>query len=176
MTVAEVKAQIQSGNLSKFYIFAGQEWAVQRIYIDMIAKVSGKSLKYIDSITDVYSTLRNRSFIKQSYVYIARDDKEFMQNEKLQEQIEQVLNDNMFILLCTTLDKRTKFYKAYKNSIVEFESLKSDILKKYIKKEIDLSDANCEKLMEVCGFDYGKILLEINKIKNYVNYLETHTL
>ena len=176
MTVAEVKSQIQSKNLNKFYIFSGDEWAVQKIYIDMIAKTSGNAVRRIDSIADVLGGMRNRSFIKQDYVYVARDDKEFMQSEKLQEESQKALRDNIFILLVTTLDKRTKFYKAYKDSIVEFESLKSDILKKYIKKEIDLSDANCDKLMEVCDFDYGKILLEINKIKNYVNYLETHTL
>ena len=173
MNVTEVQSQIKTKNLDNFYIFTGEEWEVQKIYINQISKVSNKQVKRIDSITDVFSTLRNKSFISQSYIYVARDDKEFMQNEKL---YNLNLGDNIFILLITNVDKRTKFYKTFKDKICEFGHLKPEILKKYIQKEIDLSDKNCDKLMEVCDFDYGKILLEINKIKNYVNYLETHTL
>lgn len=40
-------------------------------------------------------------------------------------------------------------------------------MKKYIKREINLSDNNCQRLIEVCEHDYGRILLEIDKIKWY---------
>jgi DNA polymerase III delta subunit len=40
-------------------------------------------------------------------------------------------------------------------------------LKKYIKKEIALSDKNCEKLIDICEQDYSRILLEIDKIITY---------
>lgn len=167
VTVAEVKSHIKTRQLNKFYIFTGDEWAIQKIYIEQMSKVSGKPIKRIDSIADVYSMLRNRSFLKQDYIYVGRDDKEFMQSEKLQEQIEQILNNNMFVLLCTTLDKRTKFYKTYKSSLVEFETLKSEILMQYIQKEIPLNTKNCEKLIDICGHDYGRCLLEIDKINQY---------
>ena len=166
MNVTEVQSQIKTKNLDNFYIFTGEEWEVQKIYINQISKVSNKQVKRIDSITDVFSTLRNKSFISQSYVYVARDDKEFMQNEKL---YNLNLGDNIFILLITNVDKRTKFYKAFKDKICEFGHLKPEILKKYIQKEICLSDKNCEKLMEVCDFDYGRCLLEIDKIWQYVD-------
>ena len=169
VTAVEVKANIKAKQIKPFYIFAGEEWAVQKIFIDQMSKACGKPIKRIDSITDVYATLRNRSFLNTSYVYVARDDKEFMQNEKLQSNIEQILNDNVFILLCTTLDKRTKFYKTYKDSIVEFEQLKSEILMKYIQKEIPLNTKNCEKLMDICEHDYGRCLLEIDKMRNFLN-------
>lgn len=172
MEVSEVKSHIKNKQFDCFYIFAGEEWKVQRIYIEQIAKASGKIMKYIDSIADIYSKLSNKSFIKQSYVYVVRDDKELLSNDTLQSKISNILNDNILILILTTIDKRTKFYKAFSKQIVEFEPLKPEILKKYIKKEINLSDKSCDKLMEVCDFDYGRILLEIDKIKCYQSYDE----
>lgn len=171
MEVTSIKAQIKSRQLQNFYIFAGTEWKIQRIYIEQIAKVAEKQLKYVDSIADIYSSITNRSFVQKSFVYVIRDDKELMTNEGLMAKLDTVLGDNILILLLTTVDKRLKFYKTYKDTICEFEPLKPEILKKYIQKEIQLNDRNCEKLMEICEYDYGRCLLEIDKIKQYVNYL-----
>ena len=93
-----------------------------------------------------------------------------MNSEKLQQQIDAgLLGDNMLIHLLTIVDKRTKFYKAYKDAIIEFERLSDTMLKKYIQKEIKLSERNTERLIDVCEHDYGRILLEIDKIKRYVD-------
>lgn len=167
MEVADIKAHIKTKQFKPLYIFSGTEWKVQRIYIDTISTASGRPLYYVDSIADIYGKLNNKSFIKNASVYVIRDDKEIIQNEKLQAQLETLLGDNILILLLTTVDKRTKFYKTYKDLIVEFTALKPDILCKYLQKEIDLSNTNCNKLMEACEYDYGRCLLEIDKIKNY---------
>ena len=168
MDVATLKAKIKSKQLSSYLIFSGDEWKVQQIYINQIAKVTGKETRRIDSIVDIYPQLRNRSFVQKPNIYIVRDDKELMNSEKLQQQISNgLLDDNMLIHLLTTVDKRTKFYKAYKDTIVEFEPLNDVVLKKYIKKEIDLSDTDCQTLIDICEKDYGRILLEIDKIKWY---------
>jgi DNA polymerase III delta subunit len=81
----------------------------------------------------------------------------------------------MLIFLLTNVDKRLKFYKHWKDVIVEFEPLPEATLKKYIKKEIALSDKNCEKLIEVCASDYSRILLEIDKIKAFQAYCNQQT-
>ena len=171
MDVATLKAKIKSKQLPSYLIFSGPEWKVQEIYINQIAKVTGKDVRRIDSVIDIYSNLKNRSFVKKSIIYIVRDDKELMQNEKLQHNIESVLADNMLIHVLTSVDKRTKYYKQYKDTIVEFEALNDAILAKYVKREINLSDRNCQMLIDICEHDYGRILLEIDKIKRYVNYL-----
>ena len=165
MDVSTLKAKIKSKQLPSYLIFSGPEWKVQEVYIKQISKVTGKEVKRIDAVSDIYSQLRNRSFIQKLYIYVVRDDKELMQNEKLQKQLDSVLNDNMLIHVFTSVDKRTKYYKTYKDTIVEFEQLSDAILKKYIKKEIDLSDRNCQTLIDICEHDYGRILLEIDKIK-----------
>jgi len=168
MEVAEIKNHIQKRQFNKFYIFTGPEWKVQRIYLEQMAAASGKDLRYVDSIADIYSKLKNTSFISKPYLYVIRDDKEIMQNEKLQAQLETLLGQNILVLLLTAPDKRLKFYKTYKDAIVEFGALKPAILKKYIQNEIPLSDKNCDKLMEVCEYDYGRCLLEIYKLKQFI--------
>jgi hypothetical protein len=171
VTVSEIKSQIKSKQLKDFYIFTGEEWQVQRIYIRQIAKVKSYEVKYIDSITDIYASLQNKSFVSKNYVYVAIDDKELQTSEKLQAKINGgLLGGNIFILILTSLDKRLKFYKQYKDIICEFESLQENILIKYIQKEIDLSTDNCKKLIEVCEGSYGRILLEIDKIRRYADY------
>lgn len=176
MDVATLKAKIKTKQLPSYLIFSGDEWKVQQIYINQIAKVTGKEIKRIDDISSIYNNLRNRSFVQKRIIYIVRDDKELLSSEKLQQQISNgLLGDNTLIHLLTTVDKRTKFYKQYKDTIVEFEPLNDVVLKKYILKEIKLSDSNIQCLIDICERDYGRILLEIDKIKRYRKYLEELT-
>ena len=170
MDVATLKAKIKSKQLPSYLIFSGTEWKVQQIYINQIAKVTGKEVKRIDDVSSIYGKLRNRSFVQTGVIYIVRDDKELMNSEKLQQQISNgLLGDNILIHLLTSVDKRTKFYKQYKDSIIEFEALPDAVLKKYILKEIMLSESNLQRLIDICEHDYGRILLEIDKIKRYVS-------
>ena len=167
MDVATLKAKIKSKQLPSYLIFAGPEWKVQEIYINQIAKVTGKEICRIDNISCIYSNLKNRSFLKTPKIYIVRDDKELMQNEKLQSQLDAILAENMLIHVLTSVDKRTKYYKQYSDTIVMFDALNDSVLRKYIKKEIALSDRNCNILIDICEHDYGRILLEIDKIWKY---------
>lgn len=168
MDVATLKNYIKLKTLPTFLIFSGDEWKVQQIYIEQITKVTGKKCVRIDSIGEIFQKLANRSFVKESVIYIVRDDKELMQNEKLQQRIEKVLGDNMLILLLTNVDKRTKFYKSYKASICDFERLSDKMLEKYTLRHITLSKRNLERFIDICGHDYGRILLEIDKMRTYM--------
>lgn len=174
MDITALKNCIKANKIPKFLIFAGDEWKVQEIYIQQIAKVTGKEIKRIDSILDILGSLKNRSLMKNAYNYIVRDDKALMQDEKLQAQIESLLADNNLILILSNIDKRTRFYRTFKASIIEFERLSNAMLIKYTQREIKLSMTNIQRLLDVCEYDFGKILLEIDKIKNYVKYVETH--
>ena len=165
MDINTLHSQLKAKQLSSFYIFTGVEWIVQQKYIEQICKIAGKEKRYIDAFEDVYKTLINRSLLSKNYVYVVRDDKDIMTDEKLQERLLDILGQNILILLVTALDKRTKFSKTYKDTICEFEALKPELLKKYIQKEIPLTDKAADRLMEVCEYDYGRCLLEIDKIK-----------
>lgn len=172
VTITDVKQQIQDRSLQDFYVFTGEEIEVQRIYINKIAEVSGKEVCRIESIADVWEDVINPSMFGEQYVYVVRDDKDLMQNEKLQQQISDgILGNNILILLLTSVDKRTKWYKEHNAEIVDFERLSASVLKKYIQREIKLNNANCERFIAICENDYSRILLEIAKIKQYKDWL-----
>ena len=166
MEVVELKAKIKSGTVPNFLIFTGDEWEVQKIYIQQIGK--DMEVRRIDSIIDILPKLKSKSFTnKKSILYTVRDDKDLMSNPKLWGKIEKLLKDNILILLITKPDKRTKFYNQYKSAFIEFKPLNEANLKKYVQQEINLSDKNCNTLMEICENNYGRIKLEIDKINHY---------
>ena len=169
MEVQELKQMIKSSDIPNFLIFSGEEWAVKKIYIEQIAKVKKLGIKYIDAISDIASSVGSKSLFNQNYLYVCTDDREFMTEEKLQKNVIENLSNNMLILQLTSVDKRLKFTKTYNNSIVEFKTLNEAVLKRYIQKEIALSDKNCEILMEICDYNYGHCLLEIDKIRRYIS-------
>lgn len=172
MTVAEVKADIKSGKIKSYYIFTGEEIEVQRIYINKIAEVLGYDVVRANCIADVWSSITTPSLFDTPCVYVVRDDKELLQDENLQSQIEHNrLNDNVIIHLLTSVDKRTKFYKTNADKIVVFERLSTEMLIKYCQREIALNRANCERLIAICENDYSRILLEIRKIKSFITFL-----
>lgn len=166
MEVSTLKQQIKKGELLDFYVFVGDEWAVQDIYIKQIAKAKKCSIKRINAFADVYQTLKARSFVQNSVVYVLRDDKDILTLDKAQNALQSgILGDNTLILLLTNTDKRTKFYKTFRDRFVEFEPLAEPVLIKYIQREIALSEQECKKLIELCESNYGRILLEIDKLK-----------
>ena len=167
MEVIELKNLIKSNTVPNFMVFTGDEYMVQKIYIQQIAKVKNLKVKYIDAVADIVNRLGSKSLFSEYYLYVVRDDKEFMQSDKVDDIISKLKSD-ILILTLTAPDKRLKFIKSYNSSIVDFKPLKSENLKVYIKREIDLSDRNIDILMEICEYNYGRCLLEIDKIKNYI--------
>jgi len=166
MDVSTLKAKIKSKQIPHYLIFTGPEWKVQQIYIRQIAKVLGIEVVYLDSYSEVYSKIRSRTLTSSSKLFLLRDDTEIQSSDKITTQrITDSLKDNFLIHMLTTTDKRKKYYKENQDRIVDFEPLSDSALKKYIKREINLSDENCQRLIEVCEHDYGRCLLEIDKIR-----------
>ena len=169
MDVSALKAKIKSKQIPHYLIFTGPEWKVQQIYIRQIAKVLGLEVVYLDNYSEVYSKIRSRTLTSSSKLFLLRDDTEIQSSDKITTQrITDSLKDNFLIHILTTTDKRKKYYKENQDRIVDFEPLSDSALKKYIKREVDLSDENCQRLIEVCEHDYGRILLEIDKISRMV--------
>ena len=166
MDVSTLKAKIKSKQIPHYLIFTGPEWKVQQIYIQQIAKVLGLEVVYLDSYSEVYSKIRSRTLTSSSKLFLLRDDTEIQSSDKITSQsIVDSLKDNFLIHIFTTTDKRKKYYKENQDRIVDFEPLSDSALKKYIKREVNLSDNNCQRLIEVCEHSYGRCLLEIDKIK-----------
>ena len=163
MDLTTLHSEIVANKIKPFYVFYGSELKVQDIYIEQMAKKIGNIL-YIDSVVDILPQLKNKSFLRKKTLYVVRDDKAFMSDEKLMQNIESLLSENTLVLRISSVDKRTKFYKTMQSSFVEFLSLTESVLKRYIKNEIQLSDRNIGRLISACESNYGRILLEIDKI------------
>ena len=166
--VSTLHSKLKAKKLDNFYIFAGEEWKVQDIYMEQISKISKKSIARIDSIFDIVKKRKGNAFIKQSNVYVVRDDKDIMTDEKIWAKLDSIIKDDILILLVSSVDKRTKFYKQYESMIYMFETLETKMLKQYLLREKKLSDKNLDKLIEVCEGNYGRCLLEIDKIKRFI--------
>ncbi len=171
MELQSLKAQIKSGKLQNVYVFSGPEIAIQDIYIQQMAKKSNRNVVRFFDTSELIQRIKFRSIIKTAQISVLRDCKEFLTDDKLNELVlnEKRKNDDIFIFVYSTIDKRTKFYKSHSDMIIEFEHLKTETLVKYIQKEIDLSDRAAEILSEICANDYSRILLEIDKIKCFAN-------
>lgn len=169
MNITDVKTDIKNKDIKSYYIFAGDEIEVQRIYVSKIAEVLNYPIIRPECIADVWASIITPSLFDTPCVYVVRDDKDLMQSDILQAQIENnKLNGNIIIHLISSLDKRTKWYKSNSDKIVLFEHLTTDMLIKYCQREITLNRANCERLIAICENDYSRLLLEIDKIKKYM--------
>lgn len=172
MGVIELKAQIKSGKLNDLYIFCGEEWGVQKLYIDFMTQIIGKRL-YIDTIDDIYNQLTTSRIIKSSCLYVVRDDKAIISNEKLQNQLlNGVIGNNVLVLIVTQLDKRTKFFTTFKDKIITFDKMTLQTLKKYVKRDLSITDESAKRLIELCEYDYGRIQLEEDKIRQYADKMQ----
>lgn len=168
MNINDVKKQIKDKALSHFYIFTGEEIEVQRIYINKIAEVVGLSVVRANSIAEIWDVLTKPVLFEEKHVYVVRDDKDFNTNSTLQKRlVEEDLNGNIVVILLTNIDKRTSLYKAHKDVIVTFEHLSVSVLVKHVQSVLALNRDNSTRLIELCGRDYSRILLEIDKIKRF---------
>ena len=176
MDITAVKQQIKNKNPQHFYVFVGEEIAVMDIYINKIAECINVKPTRADSVADIMPKLTTNSFLSIPQCYVISEDTEFIKSDAVQSFVdEKIQSKNIVILRFYTLDKRTKFYKAYSNSIVEFNRLNEQILSKYVHKEIDLSERNTRMLIEICEYDLSRIYLEIDKIKTWTEYSQVVT-
>ena len=166
MQIHELKEQLVKKVVKPIYIFTGEEVGIMDIYIQKISDIMETPAKRVDSIATIYSKLQNNSFINKPNCYIIRDDKDYLNQEKIWAGINEGVTQgkNTIILIYTNLDKRGKFYKAHAEMLTHFDKLIPEVLAKYIKKEIGLDINKAVKMAELCDCDYSRILLECDKL------------
>lgn len=170
MDVVALKNQIKNNSLDSFYIFTGPEFTLLNHYINMMAKFTDSDVVRLEDVRELIKKLGVKSIIKSRHIYILRDCKDFLSSEELQAKFEHFrASETIIILVYTTIDKRSKLYKKFQDKIVQFDYMSEDVLVKYIQKEIPLSERNARGLIQICENDYGRILLEIDKIRSYAN-------
>lgn len=168
MELAELKNNIVKNKLSSLYVFTGEEIAIRQIYVDKISEVTGKSVVHSDSVASVFSKLQNSPIISSSRCYVIHDDRNYLTQEKVWPSLKDgiIQGQNIIILIYTKVQSNTKFYKFHEDRLVEFGKLPVQLLISYIQKESDLNNKNSAQLVQLCGNDYSRILLECDKLRH----------
>lgn len=166
MELSELMHSIATGNIPHFLVLFGEEQKIVDLYIEQICKNYKKV--YVDYVSDAIKKSGMKSLDKSKKAYIVNGDSEFLTREEAWENIMNSFKHNILIVRYHTLDKRGKFYNKNKQNSVEFTHLSDDVLNTYINRDCPgLSEENAIKIIKFCNNDYGRICMEIDKIKHY---------
>jgi len=169
MQLNELRQSIVDKKLNNYYMFVGEEVKIMDTYIQQIVKTFDLEPIRIDNLNSIYSKLTSGNLAGKKKCYIISNDEDFVkgENEKVWDRVKDMNFQCVVIMTYYSLDKRTKFYKFHneKSLMTQFDVLSSEVLKKYITKEIDLSSNYCEELIGICKGNCSRILLEVDKIK-----------
>ena len=168
MELIDLMKKISSNDIPHFLILFGEEQKIIDIYINNIRdKIQAKKVVK-ESVSSVVKNIGKKSIDKCKKMYIVTDDISFTKLEDNLESFKNEINKDYVILRYNSLDKRSAFVRKNQQNIVEFSHLSDDVLQQYIQRDLpDLSDENVSKLISYCSNDYGRILLEVDKIKQY---------
>lgn len=170
MEITELQKQIVDGALTGTYVFTGPEGAVQKVYLDKMVSSAGMSIVRADSVAAAIKAMTQRSLTPEKHIYVVFDDIAFTKAEKAWETAftRAESTPHLLVLQYSKLDGRLKFSKRNKDRICVFDTLGPEIAVKYVKKEIpELHTDVAEMLAEACGYDYGRIITECDKVRKY---------
>ena len=165
MELIELNRAIMEHNLDNFYIFTGEEINLMNLYLNQIG-----DNKRVDTVLEIWSKLTSTGkFTKPKFkTYVVRDDMEFAKDEKAWSNISKIKNGRL-VLLYTDIKKTTKFYKHFKDIIVEFKHLTTAQLYHQLMQNpkyaiIANADKNIlEYFIESCNNDLNTIDNEVDK-------------
>lgn len=168
MELVNLMKAISENSIPHYLILFGEEQAILDIYIQHIAQ--NYKIVYCDTVVYALSQVGKKSIDKSNKVYIVNEDNAYNKADESWKNVKQTFNKSKHILLLKyhSIDKRGKFYTQNKGNAVEFTHLSEDVLINYIHQQLpDLSEENASKLITWCNYDYGRILMEIDKIKQW---------
>ena len=180
MKLSDLQKQIVSKNIDRVLLLYGEEVAIMDIYLDKIYKATGGDVFRFDSVKEAYAKLVQRRITAGgSRVFVVRDDKDFFKADKEWGKVFTAAENgaDYLILIYSTMDRRSKFYKQNQEKLCEFEKLSSSVLAGYINKLLPgMSAAETEQFAQICECSYSRILLEADKVKHYAHALDNRAL
>lgn len=176
MKLPDLQKQIVSKNIDHVLLLFGEEVAIMDIYLDKIYKATGGDVFRFDTVKEAYAKLVQRRITTGgSRVFVVRDDKEFIKADKEWGKVFTAAESgsDYLIIIYSTMDRRSKFYKQNEEKLCEFEKLSSSVLAGYIDRLLPgMSRSEKEQFAEVCECNYSRILLEADKVKHYAHALD----
>lgn len=169
MELVDLMKRISSNDIPHFLILFGEEQTILNIYLTHILEVTNTRRISADSVSYIMQNINKKRFDKSVRLYVVQDDMAFVRAEDSWETVRNTSTKDYIILRYHSLDKRSAFAKKNQQNLVEFSRLAKEVLQTYISKDLpDLSEKNSSKLVEYCNYDYGRILMEIDKVKHYM--------
>ena len=171
MKLPDLQKQIVSRNIDRVLLLFGEEVAIMDIYLDKIYKATNGDIFRFDSVQEAYGKLVQRRITAGgSRVFVVRDDKEFFKADKEWAKVFNAAENgtDYLIIIYSTMDRRSKFYKQHQEKLCEFEKLSASVLAGYINKLLPgMSTAEVQQFAEICECGYSRILLEADKVQHY---------
>ena len=165
MELVDLMKKISNNDIPHFLIFFGDEQKIIDIYIQNIVQSVGGKKVVVDNVSQAIKDNGKKSLDKSTKVYVVTEDTAFLTKDESWENVRKSMNKNYLILRYHSLDKRSAFVKKNQQNIVEFSHLSDEVLQQYIYRDLpDLCEKNASKLISYCNNDYGRILLEVDKI------------
>ncbi len=172
MDLSELMTKIRTKEIPHFLIFFGEEQKIIDLYIDQIVNTIEAKRISCATVKEVVRRSGKKSLDKSRKLYIVSGDADFLKNENGWQKVKDQIKKDYLILRYTDLDKRSSFVKNNKKDLVEFTRLSPEVLQSYIDRILpEISEENASKLIDYCGNDYGRILLECDKIQQYHDYI-----
>lgn len=162
MELWELKDRINNNNIPNFLIFTGPEVGLMDIYINQIAKVINATPKRSDSVASAVSASKIVSLTIGTGYNIVRGDKALLTSEKLQERVKNI--KNYLVVIYDNIDKRSKLYKEFEDNVVTFNYMEEKMMLSLLSRQVAIRSENIKWLINACGHDYSRCLLEIKKI------------
>lgn len=171
MNLLELKKAIAGKQIPKLNIFFGEEQAVLDIYIEDICKQFDIVIKQTD-VESVGFDIGGTSLFSDSKsrrLFIVKYDQSFVSNESAWGSLETELEDSdvCVILKYSKIDAKTKFYKHFTDSIVEFTKMSTTVIAKHISNDYGIQQNYAEHLASICDCNYGRVLAEMDTIQCY---------
>ena len=166
----------------KFFLLYGENEGLKEEIINKIKKnQNGKEIKYeeaqiLKSKSEFYNEIKNKSLFDEKRIF-------FLERctEKISElliEIFEVASDDLFIINCSILEKKSKLrnYAERSSNVVVIPTYKDNsqslinIARKFFSEEkISISAETLNLLVNRCMGDRGILNKELDKISNYIS-------
>ena len=169
MDISVLKQEILDKKYRNYYIFTGEELALQDIYINKIKEISGMEIMRVDSVASIFQRLTAKSLIKREpVIFVIRNDEDWYKAESSWSKLkDKDMKGNILILLYSIGTKTSAFCKYHEDIITEFGLIGSSLLKNRLQAITKMPDAYCEDIVKMCGNNYGRMKHELYKLQKF---------
>ena len=169
MDISVLKQEILDKKYRNYYIFTGEELALQDIYINKIKEISGMEIMRVDSVASIFQRLTAKSLIKREpVIFVIRNDEDWYKAESSWSKLkDKDMKGNILILLYSIGTKTSAFCKYHEDIITDFGLIGSSLLKNRLQAITKMPDAYCEDIVKMCGSNYGRMKHELYKLQKF---------